>query len=267
MRTRVYSVWAPLLLGASLSAPAVAAENMNQTGTEGRGGSQGHSAQNGGSAGDDVKVGATNGSEKPGVRMRRTAEKQKDGSEGKTQGAWMKTGGSSTAAMGNDALLPEETINAVQTALQTEGFYQGEVDGIVGPKTSNALRAYQRQQNLEATGRLDAETIRQLGVNLPGSEVQPVRGVDQEADMQGQGQGGSSGTRDGTLDTTRPSDGTQQPPMERTSPPTSPDDDADDMEMTPPDLDGTDPGTGSPGTGTGTGTGGGMDSGSTGGGY
>jgi peptidoglycan hydrolase-like protein with peptidoglycan-binding domain len=40
----------------------------------------------------------------------------------------------------------------------------GLIDGIMGPKTQAALRAFQKDQNLPQTGKMDAETLAKLGV-------------------------------------------------------------------------------------------------------
>jgi lipid-binding SYLF domain-containing protein len=60
---------------------------------------------------------------------------------------------------------PENPDNkSVQEALKAKGFYDGEVDGILGPKSRQALRDYQKSQGLAVTGRLDAATAEKLGV-------------------------------------------------------------------------------------------------------
>lgn len=57
-----------------------------------------------------------------------------------------------------------ERVREVQAALQEKGYYDGEVDGIPGPRTRAGLREYQRENGLEATGRLNAESERSLGL-------------------------------------------------------------------------------------------------------
>jgi SH3 domain-containing YSC84-like protein 1 len=60
---------------------------------------------------------------------------------------------------------PENAENkTLQEALKAKGFYDGGVDGIVGPKTREALRDYQKSEGLPVTGRLDAATAEKLGV-------------------------------------------------------------------------------------------------------
>ena len=40
----------------------------------------------------------------------------------------------------------------------------GAIDGIMDPRTQQAVRDYQKQQNLPQTGQLDAATLQKLGV-------------------------------------------------------------------------------------------------------
>jgi hypothetical protein len=56
------------------------------------------------------------------------------------------------------------TITEIQTALAGLGHYRGAIDGIAGPQTRDATRRFQRAQGLPATGRLDVETVRRLGL-------------------------------------------------------------------------------------------------------
>ena len=58
----------------------------------------------------------------------------------------------------------QSQIRRVQEALKTEGHDPGPIDGMMGPKTQEALRQYQRQENLKETGRLDQDTMSKLGV-------------------------------------------------------------------------------------------------------
>jgi peptidoglycan hydrolase-like protein with peptidoglycan-binding domain len=50
------------------------------------------------------------------------------------------------------------TIRRAQTRLGALGYPVGDPDGQLGPGTRTALRNYQRDKNLNATGELDAET-------------------------------------------------------------------------------------------------------------
>jgi hypothetical protein len=49
-------------------------------------------------------------------------------------------------------------IRQAQTALKEKGHDPGAIDGIHGPRTSAALRSYQKAENIKVTGRLDADT-------------------------------------------------------------------------------------------------------------
>src|SRR5687768_17489447 len=55
-------------------------------------------------------------------------------------------------------------IENVQKTLKEKGHDPGTIDGVMGPQTTAALRAYQKEQGLEVTGRLDTTTRAKLGV-------------------------------------------------------------------------------------------------------
>lgn len=63
------------------------------------------------------------------------------------------------------AQQPSSTVRTVQRDLQQQGFYSGAVNGILGPQTRDAIRKYQRTNNLNDTGRLDQQTLSRLGVD------------------------------------------------------------------------------------------------------
>ena len=58
-----------------------------------------------------------------------------------------------------------EQVKAVQKALQDKGMDPGPIDGIMGPKTMAALKAFQKDQKLTESGRLDDQTREKLGVS------------------------------------------------------------------------------------------------------
>jgi hypothetical protein len=89
-------------------------------------------------------------------------------------------------------LAPDE-IRQVQMVLKQKGFFRGEPDGVLGPRTTQALIAFQRQQGFEASGRIDSRTVTALGMsNLSGQQSN---------------QGGSQPSTTG-----QGGDATQQPP-------------------------------------------------------
>jgi peptidoglycan hydrolase-like protein with peptidoglycan-binding domain len=62
----------------------------------------------------------------------------------------------------------------LQEALKAKGHDPGPIDGIMGPKTRAALKAFQEASGITATGKLDDQTAEKLGVAkpLPGKEVE-----------------------------------------------------------------------------------------------
>jgi len=64
----------------------------------------------------------------------------------------------------NPEMDPGQTVANVQAALQEQGYYQGEVDGVLGPQTRAALAEYQSAQGLEPTGTVDEPTLETLGM-------------------------------------------------------------------------------------------------------
>ena len=55
-----------------------------------------------------------------------------------------------------------DTIRQVQQALQQQGLYHARVDGVWGPQTEAAVRSYQQNNNLNASGQLDQQTMASL---------------------------------------------------------------------------------------------------------
>jgi hypothetical protein len=53
-------------------------------------------------------------------------------------------------------------VTDVQSALAREGYYDGAIDGKLGPSTRNALRRYQREHGLDATGGITSGVIQAL---------------------------------------------------------------------------------------------------------
>src|SRR5437762_7921293 len=62
-------------------------------------------------------------------------------------------------------LPPDQVIANVQTALQQQGYYQGEVDGLIGPLTRAAIADYQRDHGLYETAAIDEPTLESLGMS------------------------------------------------------------------------------------------------------
>ena len=61
-------------------------------------------------------------------------------------------------------LPPDQVIANVQATLQQQGYYRGEVDGLVGPLTRGAIADYQRDHGLYVTSAIDQPTLQSLGM-------------------------------------------------------------------------------------------------------
>ena len=89
-------------------------------------------------------------------------------SQGTQSGAAMRSGAATTGDDSSDDLRglpdPPETVRRVQQILKSQGYDPGPINGVLGPKTEEALLQYQQKENIEATGWLDRETKARLGV-------------------------------------------------------------------------------------------------------
>ena len=61
------------------------------------------------------------------------------------------------------AVRASESVE-VQAVLARKGYYHGAIDGSFGPATRDAVRQYQINHGLEATGRIDGPVIGKLGL-------------------------------------------------------------------------------------------------------
>lgn len=88
-------------------------------------------------------------------------------------------GGQQGYTMPQPAGVSADTIRTVQSRLRQEGDYNGAIDGIWGPSTVEAVRAYQQHHGLAVTGELDPPTmaaINAAGMSSPGGSgpTQPM---------------------------------------------------------------------------------------------
>src|SRR4029077_16988822 len=65
---------------------------------------------------------------------------------------------------GYNGLPPDQVVANVQAALQAQGYYQGDVDGLLGPLTREAIAGYQRDQGLYTTSAIGQPTLESLGM-------------------------------------------------------------------------------------------------------
>lgn len=66
--------------------------------------------------------------------------------------------------VGHRAEPADQVIADVQASLQQQGYYRGEVDGLLGPLTREALAAYQSDNGLYTTSAIDQPTLDSLGM-------------------------------------------------------------------------------------------------------
>lgn len=72
--------------------------------------------------------------------------------------------GAQHSQSGQSAQLDQNTARQVQQQLQSQGYDVGQVDGVWGAKSRQALMSFQRDQNLRASGRPDQQTMAALGI-------------------------------------------------------------------------------------------------------
>jgi murein L,D-transpeptidase YcbB/YkuD len=74
-------------------------------------------------------------------------------------------GGGVTAA--SSILNEKPTARRIQSALKQAGFYQGGIDGKIGPKTKEAIRDFQQANGLKVDGKVGPQTWTQLSSYVP----------------------------------------------------------------------------------------------------
>lgn len=75
-------------------------------------------------------------------------------------------------------VLPQSTIRVYQIAMSLRGFGPRTIasfDGVLGPTTMAAIRAYQAASNLRVTGQFDQDTIRALAAEVASLEASGQR--------------------------------------------------------------------------------------------
>ena len=78
----------------------------------------------------------------------------------------------SYAAAPSASELTPDTTQQVQQKLQQQGLYSGRVDGVWGPATEAAVRSYQQQHNMNATGQLDQATLAAMNLGPAQNNAQ-----------------------------------------------------------------------------------------------
>jgi hypothetical protein len=65
---------------------------------------------------------------------------------------------------GYNGLGPDQVTVDVQQQLQRDGYYDGPVDGVLGPMTREAIAAFQADNGLSVTSVIDEPTLATLGI-------------------------------------------------------------------------------------------------------
>jgi peptidoglycan hydrolase-like protein with peptidoglycan-binding domain len=87
------------------------------------------------------------------------------GTEGAKPGAAMME----QAETGSMPLRPDQ-IREIQTLLQGRGYQVGEINGIFTPETTEAVRQFQTDEGLAATGSPNQDTLRKLAPSIDHQE-------------------------------------------------------------------------------------------------
>ena len=110
--------------------------------------------------------------------------------------------GATTPSMSGAATPSSDEVRQVQQHLKDKGVDVGAVDGVMGPKTRSALKSFQQQQGLTASGDIDSSTLTALGVAGGGSTMDssgssstpPSGGTGSSSTPSDGGTGGSTGS-------------------------------------------------------------------------
>ncbi len=65
--------------------------------------------------------------------------------------------------------ITEKEVAAVQTELRRRGFYASKPTGVLDRSTREAIRAYQSENGMTVTGRIDQVTYQKLGLTYPAT--------------------------------------------------------------------------------------------------
>ena len=61
--------------------------------------------------------------------------------------------------------IDKDDVKEVQKALMNKGYYNGPIDGVAGDKTRSGVKEFQQDEDLPATGRINAATLQRLDVD------------------------------------------------------------------------------------------------------
>src|SRR2546423_9276691 len=69
-----------------------------------------------------------------------------------------------TTVYATSGINDDATVAAVQRRLARGGYYHGAIDGVIGPGTRTAIRAFERNNGLEVDGIIDSQLLRTMGL-------------------------------------------------------------------------------------------------------
>lgn len=130
---------------------------------------------------------------------------QQSSAKGASQGAGMEQQSQPQAQ--NSAQNPE-VVKQAQEKLSAAGHDAGTPDGLLGPRTQAALKAFQEKEGLQASGQLDSQTLAALEIGTP--EGTPGSSAGASTGSSGQG-GSSAGASSEPKARPQPQSGSEQP--------------------------------------------------------
>jgi hypothetical protein len=80
--------------------------------------------------------------------------------------------GAATGMKAGAQHVSKQQIQDVQQKLKDQGFYAGDIDGLIGPKTKAGIKQFQQSKNLPVNGHLDPATLNAFGMG-GGSQPNP----------------------------------------------------------------------------------------------
>jgi peptidoglycan hydrolase-like protein with peptidoglycan-binding domain len=114
---------------------------------------------------------------------------------GSTYGTEERGQGSYTSSRrGTSSGMNREEVRDAQEKLKDEGYYQGQIDGIAGRQTKQALMSFQKDKGLQQTGRLDEDTMDSLNGGGSNNNSRSKGTQGSNSGSRYQGSSGSSST-------------------------------------------------------------------------
>jgi peptidoglycan hydrolase-like protein with peptidoglycan-binding domain len=111
----------------------------------------------------------------------------REGDSGRSRSTQSSARGSAATAQSNTQ------TTQIQQALKAKGYDPGAINGVMGSQTQEALRKFQKENGLQVTGTVDAQTAKALGVSASASgSSSPARDSSSGSSGSSSGSSGSS---------------------------------------------------------------------------